>query len=149
MRADLIAGLRLQRCLTFCQTFNRPNLRYEVHGKSKACVEAMRSLVAQRHAADFVSGRCPSGIVYCFSQADCEKVARALAGTPRGGAFPRGIAALPYHAGLDAATRAANQRAWSNDEVSVVCATVAFGMGCAQREKKKKKKKLFPQKHPN
>jgi len=130
VRTDLIAQLRLQRCLTFVQTFNRKNLRYEVHKKTaKAFLSDMQALICRNHRRDFVNGRCPSGIVYCFSQADCEKMATAISALPRSSDFPMGITALPYHAGLPEATRRENQRSWSNDRVSVVCATVAFGMG--------------------
>jgi bloom syndrome protein len=130
VRTDLIAQLRLQNCLTFCQTFNRKNLRYEVHKKnSKTFVEEMRALILKHHRKDIIAGRCPSGIVYCFSQNDCEKLAAAINDSAPCSDLPHGISAVPYHAGLPEQERRHNQRQWSNDQVNIVCATVAFGMG--------------------
>ena len=74
------------------------------------------------------NGKVSCGIIYCFSQKDCETVAKKLSmksGVDR--RFPKGIAAVPYHAGLD--VREENQRKWSNGRVPIICATVAFGMG--------------------
>lgn len=72
-----------------------------------------------------------AGIVYCFSQRDCENVAAAIidaarADKPR---FPRGIKAKPYHAGLSENDRKQNQADWSSGKVDIICATIAFGMG--------------------
>ena len=129
VRTDLIAQLRLQNCLTFCQTFNRANLRYEVHKKSsKSFVDDLRALILKHHRKDIIAGRCPTGIVYCFSQADCERLAGAINEAPACRDLPHGISAVPYHAGLPEAERRHNQRQWSNDQVNIVCATVAFGM---------------------
>lgn len=129
VRADLVAQLRLPRCLVFCQSFNRGNLRYEVRRKGKSVVDDMMALVAQRHRAQFRGGRCPAGIVYCFSQAECERIAAALNARPKSNDYPYGVTAVPYHAGLPEEIRRENQRQWSTDRVPVVCATVAFGMG--------------------
>ena len=73
---DILAQLRLKRCVTFTQTFNRPNLKYTVHSKSKKPLDDMLQLVV---ASGFVRhGRIASGIIYCFSQKDCESVAAEL-----------------------------------------------------------------------
>jgi len=131
VRSDLITQLRLQRCLTFVQTFNRRNLRYSVAKKGKTVVEEMLSLVHSTFGASFVRGRCCPGIVYCYSQADCVKMAEAIeaAASKNPAHFPNGIRARPYHAGLSDAERRGNQEQWTNDHCSIMCATVAFGMG--------------------
>ena len=129
VRTDLIAQLRLRDCLTFCQTFNRANLRYEVHKKNgKSFVDDMRALILKHHRKDIIAGRCPTGIVYCFSQADCERLASAINEAPPCKDLPHGISAVPYHAGMPEPERRHNQRQWSNDQVNIVCATIAFGM---------------------
>lgn len=99
----------------FKQSFNRPNLRYEVRPKAslkKSIVEIINA-----HAGE-------AGIVYCLSRTDCEKTAEAIneACGPRTATF--------YHAGMeDSAVRSEHQREWFDGRVSVIVATVAFGMG--------------------
>lgn len=135
--SDMIAQLRLKRCLVFWQTFNRPNLRYEVRKKGKDTIDDILNVIWEY---GFVSqGIVESGIVYCLSQHDCERVAKELNRLSRSTdrdmyeqwkhKFPRGVKAVPYHAGLTEEQRAHNQSQWSNDKVPIVCATVAFGMG--------------------
>ena len=133
---DCVRQLGLERCTRFFQTFNRTNIMYDVVPKKKAgksaqnptgVIEDMKALI---HKNGYVrrDGKVACGIVYCFSQNDCEKVAAALTIRPRTDPrFPKGIAAVPYHAGLT--DREERQRQWSNGKAPIICATVAFGMG--------------------
>lgn len=112
VRQDVIAHLRLHDPAVFVASFNRPNLTYKVVPKDGP----------SRQIADFVKSRPDeSGIVYCATRAATERTAEALAG--------RGFAARAYHAGLPATERAANQEAFLRDDVRIMCATIAFGMG--------------------
>lgn len=112
VREDIIRHLALRNPQVFVASFNRPNLTYRVIAKDKPLGQVI----------DFIRKReDESGIVYCASRATAERVADSLAG--------RGFAARAYHAGLEAATRAANQEAFLRDETRIICATIAFGMG--------------------
>jgi ATP-dependent DNA helicase RecQ len=112
VREDILSGLRMRDPAVHVASFNRPNLTYRVRGKERALAE----IVA------FVKSRpAESGIVYVQSRAGTERVAEALRAA--------GVAALPYHAGLDASTRARHQEAFVRDDAAVICATIAFGMG--------------------
>ena len=98
---------------SFVASFDRPNIRYEIVDKQNAPAQ-LKAFITERHAGD-------AGIVYCLSRAKVEDTAAALT--------KAGIAALPYHAGLDANTRARNQDRFINEDGIVIVATVAFGMG--------------------
>ncbi|HEY0945640.1 MAG TPA: DNA helicase RecQ [Opitutaceae bacterium] len=112
VRADIIKHLKLHEPEVFVASFNRPNLTYRVQPKD----EPLKQIVA------FAKKReDESGIVYCATRATTERVAEALAA--------RGFSARPYHAGLEAGERARNQELFLRDEVKIVCATIAFGMG--------------------
>ena len=112
VRGDIVTQLALLEPEIFVASFYRPNLRYRVTPKRKV----------RRQVCDFVKERPDvSGIVYCLARKTTEEYATALQEI--------GIKALPYHAGLSDEQRAANQEAFIRDDVSVVCATVAFGMG--------------------
>ena len=112
VREDIVSQLRLDEPEVFVASFNRPNLMYRVVAKDGAAAQVV----------EFVRGRNDdSGIVYCQSRKSTEAMAAALS--------KAGVSALAYHAGLEAETRARNQDAFLRDEVRVVCATVAFGMG--------------------
>lgn len=116
VRADVKVQLGVSNdCATFKQSFNRSNLSYEVRKKPKSIVKDIAAEVKQAPAAD------RSGIIYCLSQRDCEKVATEL--------VSEGVRAAPYHAGLPADIRERNQHAWTSGGVQVICATLAFGMG--------------------
>ena len=112
VRKDIVAhlGLREPRC--YVASFNRPNLAYRVVPKSGAFQQTL----------DFIQKRKgESGIVYCQSRKSAEDVAARLSG--------HGISALPYHAGLENTVRSRHQESFIRDQVHVICATIAFGMG--------------------
>ncbi len=111
-RADIVARLRLTAGRQFVAGFDRPNIRYRVQPK----VDPRRQLKAflGDHAGE-------AGIVYCLSRAKVDETAQWLNG--------EGITALPYHAGLDRAVRAANQDRFLKEDGLVMVATIAFGMG--------------------
>ena len=112
VRADIVTHLKLRDPAVFVASFNRPNLAYRVTPKD----EPLKQIVA------FAKKReDESGIVYCATRASTERVAEALVG--------RGFAARPYHAGLTATERTENQELFLRDEVRIMCATIAFGMG--------------------
>ena len=111
-RREIIERLALEEARCFLSSFDRPNIRYAVAHKDNP----------RRQLLDFLSGhRGESGIVYCLSRRKVEETAEFLAG--------RGVAALPYHAGLPVEVRAENQRRFLREDGIVMCATIAFGMG--------------------
>ncbi len=111
-RREIVERLGLEGARQFTGSFDRPNIRYRVDAKD----DPRRQLLA------FLEGhRGESGIVYCLSRRKVEATAEFLAG--------RGVAALPYHAGLDAAVRAEHQRRFLREDGIVMVATIAFGMG--------------------
>ena len=112
VREDIVRQLELQDPALFLASFNRPNLKYSVVAKSGAAVQVCEFARARPQE---------SGIVYCQSRKSTESLASTL--------VANGISALPYHAGLEPEARARNQDAFLRDEVRVVCATIAFGMG--------------------
>ncbi|PTY03791.1 DNA helicase RecQ [Opitutaceae bacterium EW11] len=112
VREDIVRHLKLRAPKIFVASFNRPNLTYRVLPKDQPLKQVI----------DFVRKReLESGIVYCASRAAAERVAESLAG--------RGFLARPYHAGLAAEERSRNQELFLRDEVRIICATIAFGMG--------------------
>jgi len=112
---DILKQLGMHKPKGFKGSFFRSNLH--IHARKKGQGGDTRreilALVRQR--------RGQPGIVYCMSRKGVEQTAEFL--------NTRGVRALPYHAGLDDATRSANQEAFRRDEVDVICATIAFGMG--------------------
>src|SRR5690606_10986259 len=111
-RREIAERLQLEGARRFVSSFDRPNIRYTVVQKDNGSAQLRVFLAAHRGEA---------GIVYCLSRRKVEKTAAAL--------VELGYDALPYHAGLDAATRAENQRRFLRDEGVVIVATIAFGMG--------------------
>ncbi len=112
-RADIVERLQLEQAQQFVSSFDRPNIRYTIVEKKDALTQLLR-FVEREHAGD-------AGIVYCQSRKRVEDVAQSL--------VEAGIAALPYHAGLDQAVRQQNQNRFLREEGLVMVATIAFGMG--------------------
>ena len=113
VQKDIQKNLEMMNAEVFISSFNRSNLYYEVRPKTK---NVDRDIVKFIRAN---SGK--SGIVYCLSRKKVEEFAEVLCAN--------GIRALPYHAGLDAQTRATNQDKFLMEEIDVIVATIAFGMG--------------------
>jgi ATP-dependent DNA helicase RecQ len=111
VRTDIIAQLALRDPAVHLTSFNRPNLFYRVRPKSK---RSYGELLAQAREGG-------AGIVYCLSRRRVDELAAQLQSD--------GISALPYHAGLETQTRRDNQEAFIRDDVQVIIATIAFGMG--------------------
>ncbi|GMH23928.1 hypothetical protein Nepgr_025771 [Nepenthes gracilis] len=114
VKEDVVQALGLVNCIVFRQSFNRPNLCYSVIPKTKKCVEDIDKFIKENHFDE-------CGIIYCLSRMDCEKVAEKLQ--------EYGHKATFYHGSMDTAQRAFVQKQWSKDEINIICATVAFGMG--------------------
>jgi ATP-dependent DNA helicase RecQ len=112
-RAEIVRGLALEGARLFISSFDRPNIRYTVVEKLDARAQVLR-FIREQHPGE-------AGIVYCLSRKKVDETAAWLAG--------QGIAALPYHAGMDPAARAANQERFQREEGQVIVATIAFGMG--------------------
>ncbi len=116
-RADIQQRLQLQEAQRFVASFDRPNIRYTIVEKDDARQQLLR-FIRDEHQGPH--GR-DSGIVYCQTRRKVEETADWLGA--------HGIAALPYHAGLDAALRRRNQDRFLREEGLVMVATIAFGMG--------------------
>ncbi len=112
VREDIVNLLRLREPSRFVASFNRPNLNYRVVAKAKPAAQVLAFL--RERPRD-------SGIVYCQSRNGAERLASHLSES--------GIPAKPYHAGLTAGERSEHQELFLRDEVRVICATIAFGMG--------------------
>ncbi|WP_262286280.1 DNA helicase RecQ [Micromonospora sp. MA102] len=112
-RAEIATRLKLTDARHFVASFDRPNIQYRIVPKREPRKQLL-ALLRDEHPGD-------AGIVYCLSRASVEKTAEFL--------VANGVAALPYHAGLDAATRATNQQRFLREDGLVMVATIAFGMG--------------------
>jgi ATP-dependent DNA helicase RecQ len=112
-RGEIASRLRLEQARHFVASFDRPNIQYRIEPKTDAKRQLLR-LLQSEHKGD-------AGIVYCLSRNSVEKNAAFLS--------ENGIEALPYHAGLDAEIRAANQARFLREDGLVMVATIAFGMG--------------------
>jgi ATP-dependent DNA helicase RecQ len=110
---EIATRLGLTEARHFVSSFDRPNIQYRIVAKQEPRRQLLE-LLRTEHAGD-------AGIVYCLSRASVEKIAEFL--------NANGITALPYHAGLDARTRAANQARFLREDGLVMVATIAFGMG--------------------
>jgi len=112
VQSDIQKNLSMSNAKVFKDSFNRKNLYYEVRDKTNV----------KREIIKFIKNNAgKSGIIYCLSRKKVEDIAEFL--------NVNGIKARPYHAGMDAATRAKNQDAFLMEEVDVIVATIAFGMG--------------------
>ncbi len=112
VQTDIIRHLRLAEPAVYIASFNRPNLTYRVFPKENPDRQVLQFI--KQHKGS-------SGIVYCQSRQTTENVAEYL--------NAQGVKARPYHAGLSADERSANQDLFIRDEIGVICATIAFGMG--------------------
>lgn len=113
VQEDIIKNLGITGATTFKASFNRPNLFYEVRPKTKNVDVDIIRFIKQNEGK--------SGIVYCLSRKRVEELAQVLQ--------VNGVKAVPYHAGLDAKTRSSHQDKFLMEDVDVVVATIAFGMG--------------------
>ena len=113
VQEDILKNLGISDANTFKASFNRPNLYYEVRPKTVDVVADIIRFVKQNDGK--------SGILYCLSRKKVEELAQTLQ--------VNGVLAVPYHAGLDAKTRAKHQDMFLMEDVDVVVATIAFGMG--------------------
>jgi ATP-dependent DNA helicase RecQ len=110
---DIQKNLGMMKAVVFKASFNRPNLYYEVRQKTKDVAKDIIKFIKSN------SGK--SGIIYCLSRKKVEELAETL--------VVNGIKALPYHAGLESEIRKGNQDKFLMEEVDVIVATIAFGMG--------------------
>jgi ATP-dependent DNA helicase RecQ len=113
VQQDIQKNLDIPNARVFKSSFDRPNLYYEVRSKTKDVVKDIIKYIKNNPGK--------SGIIYCLSRKKVEEIAETL--------VVNGIRALPYHAGLDGATRRQNQDNFLMEEVEVIVATIAFGMG--------------------
>ena len=112
VQSDIMKNLGISGARVFKSSFNRPNLYYEIRDKNKSEEDMVRFIKSQ-------AGK--SGIVYCLSRKKVEDIANLL--------VINGIKAVPYHAGLEAKIRNDNQDMFLHEQVNVIVATIAFGMG--------------------
>ncbi len=112
-RAEIAHRLQLDDAMQFVSSFDRPNIRYQIVEKSNGRKQVL-DFITEEHPGD-------AGIVYCLSRKKVEETAEFL--------NAHGVAALPYHAGMDMATRTANQARFLREDAIVMVATIAFGMG--------------------
>jgi ATP-dependent DNA helicase RecQ len=115
VQQDIQKNLQMNDALVYKSSFNRTNLYYEVRPKGKKA-DVMKDLVQY-----VKTKKGKSGVIYCLSRKKVEEIAEVLKAN--------GIKALPYHAGLDAKTRANHQDAFLMEDTDVIVATIAFGMG--------------------
>jgi len=112
-RLEIIRQLALDEARVFVSSFDRPNIRYTIVDKQEARAQLLR-FIREEHPNE-------AGIVYCLSRKKVDETAAWLA--------TQGVRALPYHAGMDAAARAAHQARFQREDAIVIVATIAFGMG--------------------
>jgi ATP-dependent DNA helicase RecQ len=113
VQQDILKNLKMTEANIFKSSFNRPNLYYEVRPKSKDVAKEIIKFIKAH------SGK--SGIIYCLSRKKVEEIAEVLQ--------VNGIRAVPYHAGLDSHIRVKHQDQFLMEEIEVIVATIAFGMG--------------------
>lgn len=114
VRGDILNQLGMRNTAWFIQSFNRPNLKFEVRAKTKDSLDEIAEIIKK----NFLNR---SGIIYCFSRKECDLVAQFMS--------DKKIRARPYHAGLDDKLRKKTQEDWLYGRFFLVCATIAFGMG--------------------
>ncbi|RWS16947.1 Bloom syndrome protein-like protein [Dinothrombium tinctorium] len=114
VRIDILHQLKVKESKWFIQSFNRPNLKFEVRQKNKSTLQEISEMLKRQFYNK-------SGIIYCLSRKDCENVADFLRREK--------IKAEAYHAGFGDNKRVDIQERWINNQIRVICATIAFGMG--------------------
>ncbi|KAF8522149.1 P-loop containing nucleoside triphosphate hydrolase protein [Hysterangium stoloniferum] len=112
---DVIDRLGIKNCVLLTQSFNRPNLHYEIRTKRKNVLADINAFIQSNH-------RGQTGIIYCFSRNKCEEVAKELRDK-------YGLKAKHYHAQMSVEDKSKAQIAWQSNECDIIVATVAFGMG--------------------
>ena len=112
-RTEIVRRLALEDAQVFVSSFDRPNIRYTIVDKADPRMQLLR-FIRDEHKGE-------AGIVYCLSRRKVDETAQWLTA--------QGVGALPYHAGMDNATRAQNQARFQREDGIVVVATIAFGMG--------------------
>ena len=113
VQEDILKNLEIKKAKIYKDSFNRPNLYYEVRFKNDQVISDIVRFIKER--------RGKSGIIYCLIRKKVEELTQVLK--------VNGINALPYHAGLDSKTRSKNQEMFLMDECHIIVATIAFGMG--------------------
>lgn len=117
---DAIRALGMKNEYRYRSSFNRPNLHYEVRKKDGKSIDEIAAYIALR--------RKESGVIYCLSRKDCETMSQKLQEKLNEKGI-RNVGVSFYHAEVDDAERARRHHAWSNGQLNVLCATIAFGMG--------------------
>lgn len=112
-RNEIVERLDLHSAQRFVASFDRPNIQYRIESKNRPDRQLLE-FISTEHSGD-------AGIVYCLSRNSVDKTAAFL--------VDNGVSAVPYHAGLDTRTRAANQARFLREDGLIVVATIAFGMG--------------------
>jgi RecQ family ATP-dependent DNA helicase len=120
VKEDVLKVMGMDHAIVFLSSFNRPNLIYEIRTKGKGVDEEIAQFIKTKYPTS-------SGLVYCISKKDCERLSKTLKHT-------YGIEARYYHAELKIEQRSKNQKDWMEGSVKVLCATVAFGMGIDKRD---------------
>lgn len=120
VKKDIVEVLGMNHAIIFMSSFNRPNLIYEVRVKTKAVDEELAQFIKTKHPKS-------SGLIYCISRKDCERIAKNLKRNYQ-------ISAKFYHAELKLEKRNKNQEEWMAGKIKVLVATVAFGMGIDKRD---------------
>lgn len=115
VKVDVIHNLGMRNCQVFTQSFNRPNLTYDVRRKPKDILQAIADIINKEYSRK-------SGIIYCLGRKSCETVAEKLQKRFN-------IKAEHYHAGMEPEDRRRIQDAWQSGQCNVIVATIAFGMG--------------------
>lgn len=119
---DAIRALGMRNEYRYQSSFNRPNLSYEVRRKDNKTMDIISDYIVER--------RLESGVIYCLSRKDCESLSDKLNDKLREKGF-RDVRVSFYHAELSPEERKSRHHAWSMGHISVLCATIAFGVWCA------------------
>ena len=114
VKQDVMHNLGIEGCEIFTQSFNRPNLTYEVRKKTNKITDEICCLIQNKY-------KDQTGIVYCLSRSSCENVAKRFQA--------QNIKATHYHAGMGPTERTEVQKRWQSGDYNVIVATIAFGMG--------------------